>query len=87
MKFTSPAAVAAQIAHLEEKLGTLRRLEGAMAGGRASSSARQQRQRDDQIRSRYLQRKGEYGVVTEIASINRCAKSSLRSRRYLSQII
>ena len=68
MKFTSPAAVAAQIAQLEERLGTLRRLQGAMAGGRASGSARQQRHRDEQIRSHYLQRKGDYGVVKEIAA-------------------
>jgi hypothetical protein len=39
MKFTSPAAVAAQIAQLEERLGTLRRLQGAMAGSLASGSA------------------------------------------------
>jgi len=48
MKFTSPAALAAQIAQLEERLGALRRLQGAMTGGLASGSARQQRRRFSQ---------------------------------------
>jgi hypothetical protein len=68
MKLTSPAAVAAQIAQLEERLGRLRRLQGAIAGGDASGIARQQPDRDERIRSYYLQRKGEYGVVKKIAA-------------------
>ena len=68
MKFTSPTAVAAQIAQFEERLGTLPHLQGATAGGHASGSARQQRRRDEEIRTHYLQRKGDYGVVNEIAA-------------------
>jgi len=78
MRFTSPAAVAAQIAQLEERLGTLRRLQGAMAGGHAGGSARQHRHRDEQIRSYYLQRKGDYGVVKEIAATSGLSERQVR---------
>jgi hypothetical protein len=68
MKLTSPATVTAEIAQLEERLGRLRRRQGAIAGGHASGRARDQSHRDEQIRSLYLQKKGKYGVEKEIAT-------------------
>jgi hypothetical protein len=67
VKVASPADVAAEIARLEKRLTDLRRLERAIGGGRASGRARQKPHRDEQIRTYYLQNKGEYGVVKKIA--------------------
>ncbi len=67
MKFTSPAAVAAQIVQLEQRLSALRRLERARAGGRASGRVRQKPDRDETIRTIYHLKNGEYGAVKEIA--------------------
>jgi hypothetical protein len=66
--FTSPAAVAAEITQLEQRIADLRRLERSIGGGQASGRARQKPDRDQQIRTHYLQKKGEYGVVKEIAA-------------------
>jgi hypothetical protein len=68
VKVASPADVAVEIARLEQRLADLRRLERAIGGGQASGRARQKPDRDEQIRTRYLQKKGEYGVVKEIAA-------------------